>query len=129
MIVQCLFRFDLSCGYFIVYSIGIQNTINRTWQEFICGIPKFRLNHDTGDPLICDGLQYGITSHSYQLAKTTDKGTTEQVRFLVVNNYREWINDVVSAVHPLESRSGNKSRLCVPALVVLPLLLQIMFGS
>lgn len=113
----------------MVNSVEIQNTVNRTWREFICGIPKFRLNRDTGDPLICDGLQYGITSHSYQMARTTEKGTTDQVRFLVVNNYRKWINDVVAAAHPLESRSGNNSRLCTHVLSVLFLFLQIMFRS
>lgn len=78
------------------YSSDIQNTIGETWQDFICGMLEDRAENDTGNPLICDGIQYGITSHSYRMMRATKRGA-EQVRFLVVNNYKRWIDDVVAA--------------------------------
>lgn len=90
--------------------------VNKTWREFICGTSKNRFNRlhqtvnqfsDLGDPLICDGLQYGITSHSYRTRRAGNKTDVDQVRFLDVSNYRQWIDEVMAT-----KGTATRSRLC-----------------
>jgi len=95
----------------------VQKTVDRTWREFVCGMLRNRTaRRDAGDPLICDGLQHGITSHSYRTTRATD-----QVRFLYVKNYRRWIDDV--AAGPSDDTSGGRTRSRGALVVVLLLLL------
>lgn len=92
--------------------------VNHTWHEFICGIPKNRIPDDTGDPLICHGLQYGIISHSYRMMKATEKGT-DQVRFLLVKNYKQWIDDVIAESGSVVLRNYLNSTLAIIVLLLL----------
>lgn len=94
----------------------IQKAIRMTWREFSCGVIIYNLTGYGGDPLICDGIQYGITSHAFPINKTNVTDLSEmQVRYLVVNNYGKWIDQVIT----FSSRSGAKKLRMLPALVIL----------
>ncbi|VVC29189.1 Peptidase S1, PA clan,Serine proteases, trypsin domain [Cinara cedri] len=74
----------------------IQNTVNRTWREFVCSVPGYGPHGETGDPLICDGLQYAITSHWYAASNGTEDAADPETRFLVIDQYKKWIDDVAA---------------------------------
>lgn len=81
----------------------VQSAVAGTWREFICGMPdggggRPLADDGAGGPLICDGLQYGVASHSYRTKRAARTGgADQQVRYLVVNNYKQWIEDVQAA--------------------------------
>lgn len=92
-------------------SAEIQNTVNRTWRQFVCGAPGNRRGGDIGDPLICDGLQYGITSHWYRAENDTGAVSSDpQVRFLVVNQYKRWIDDVAAETRRFAAGRAFRNR-------------------
>lgn len=117
-------EFTLSCSIYnrrapVYCSSEIQSTVNSTWREFICGMPNRRLRNDTGDPLICDGLQYGIISHSYRTGtRAAETGSTDQVRFLVIDYHRGWIDDVIAADDRLCTSDGSPHTSAGLAVVV-----------
>ncbi|XP_050060097.1 uncharacterized protein LOC126551256 isoform X2 [Aphis gossypii] len=103
----------------------IQTTVNKTWREFICGMPNQELRNDTGDPLICNGFQYGIISHAYRTKmQASETGSIDhQVRFLIVDYHREWIYGVIAADNQIDTNDGSPyafPRLLIS--LVLPLL-------
>ncbi|XP_060843057.1 uncharacterized protein LOC132923217 [Rhopalosiphum padi] len=87
----------------------IQTTVSKTWREFICGMPNQRLGNDIGDPLICDGLQYGMISHTYptKMQATKTGSVNHQVRFLIVDYHRQWINNVIGADYRFGTNDGR----------------------
>lgn len=110
----------------ILYSSEIQMTVDRTWREFVCGWPKDRLRGDTGNPLICDGMQYGVTSHSYQIMHPNEK-ITDEVRFLMIKNYKWWITSVITKTSNQLAGIGIKSHKCGLITVIVTLLLPVVF--
>lgn len=109
------------------YSSEIQTTIDQTWHEFICGLSENRLKDDTGNPLICNGMQYGVISHAYQITHP-NANITEQMRFLTVKNYKLWITNVVTEIkHQEVEGKGVKNHRCGLAMVIIVVLLSNMF--
>eukprot|EP00102_Acyrthosiphon_pisum_P020458 XP_016657668.1 PREDICTED: uncharacterized protein LOC100575281 isoform X2 [Acyrthosiphon pisum] len=107
----------------------IQTAISKTWREFTCGKFNYRFLNDTGDPLICDGFQYGIISHTYRTSElATEAGSVDQVRFVVVDHHREWIHHVITADNQLGSGDGrrNASSGLVVTLVVMTVVFQLL---
>lgn len=108
----------------------IQTTISKTWREFICGMLNQQFRNDTGDPLICDGFQQGIISHTYRTAKQATKtGSAEQVRFLAIDHHRGWIDQVITANNQLGTGDGRPNappRLAVFILVMMTVVFQLL---
>lgn len=71
-------------------------------------MPENPFYGETGDPVVCDGILCGITSHSYETQPRRHRAGAEQMRYLVIDKYGKWINDVVNPV-----RSGAQ-RVRVP---------------
>lgn len=95
-------RFSTASGPRVFGSPEVQSAVADTWREFICGMPdgggRQLADDGAGGPLICDGLQYGVASHSYRTKRAARAGgADQQVRYLVVNNYKQWIEDVLAA--------------------------------
>lgn len=80
---------------FYYFSLEVQTFIEMTRREFICGLYENRLQEDTGNPLICNGMQYGVISHGYKI-EHPNANINEQMRFLAVKNYKRWIVHVVT---------------------------------
>ncbi|XP_025203126.1 uncharacterized protein LOC112600174 [Melanaphis sacchari] len=105
-----------------------QTIVSKTWREFICGMPNQLLRNDTGDPLICDGLQYGIISHTYRTKIQASKtGSIDQVRFLIVNYHKEWIDNVIVADNRFGTNDGCPHTFSGFAINLVLLLLIIIF--
>lgn len=76
-----------------------------TWPAFLCSRPDTHMicPGDSGGPLICNGLQYGIASHGYYFK---DPYTTKidvmcgnpdvQTRHLFVYAYKDWILSILA---------------------------------
>lgn len=108
-------------------SLEIQTTVNNTWHEFICGTINHEFRNDTGDPLICDGFQYGIVSHTYRTVELASKTeSADQVRFLVINNHRRWINHVIMANNQLGTGHGRAANAS-PGLAFVLVLMTVVF--
>ncbi|XP_025192749.1 chymase-like, partial [Melanaphis sacchari] len=64
-----------------------------TWQQYICEIPSSKhktYEGDSGGPMICNGLQYGVCSFSINF-----KGEDMQTVYMFIDYYRKWINDII----------------------------------
>jgi len=85
-----------------------------------------QFENDTGDPLICDGFQQGIISHTYQTAKqSTETESFDQVRFLAIDLHRGWIDHVMTIDNHLGT--GDGCPIAPPRLAVILALVTIVF--
>jgi len=66
-----------------------------TWQQYLCVVPNKRKTYegDSGGPMICNGLQYGLCSFSINI-----KGEDMQTIHLFIDYYRKWVNDIIESV-------------------------------
>jgi len=85
-----------------------------------------QFRNDTGDPLICDGFQQGIISHTYRTSKqATETESAEQVRFLAIDHHRGWIDQVITAHNQLSTGDGCPN--ASPRLAVILALMIVVF--
>lgn len=112
------------------FSSEVQTAVSKTWREFTCGTLNRLFLNDTGDPLICDGFQYGIISHTYQTSMpAAETESADQVRFVIVDHHREWIDHVIMTDNQLSYSDGRRnaaSRRLVVILVVMTVVFRLL---
>lgn len=68
----------------------------------MCSIPSksdVLCDNDSGGPLICDGLLYGIASHRLNFMddqNITCDSPNVQTRYLYINKYTDWIKNITN---------------------------------
>ncbi|XP_050528209.1 uncharacterized protein LOC126898310 [Daktulosphaira vitifoliae] len=102
---------------------GKQETYLRNWDAYFCAQfdDKNFLNEEIGDPLICNGLQYGIASHHWLIP--SGKDIKKEFHYMRVNNFKQWIDEVTM---PLSSSGSILSVVSVCYIVLSRSILSIM---
>lgn len=82
----------------MVFDFSNSSDVLLTWNEFLCSKPDRRMtcSGDSGGPMICNGSQYGISSHMYNIDRTSTPicgDPNVQTRHLFVYVYQDWIRE------------------------------------
>ncbi|KAE9543516.1 hypothetical protein AGLY_002316 [Aphis glycines] len=78
-----------------------------TWQQYLCEVPNKHKTYegDSGGPMICNNLQYGVCSFSINI-----NGGDMQTVYVFIDYYRKWVNDIIEPVQST-SISAKRKRL------------------
>ncbi|XP_060845613.1 chymase-like [Rhopalosiphum padi] len=76
-----------------------------TWQQYLCEIPSKHKTYegDSGGPMICDGLLYGVCSFSIHF-----NGGDMQTIHVFIDYYRKWVFDIIEPVQSTSLTAKQK---------------------